>query len=99
MDLKTGRVILHRKDTEIPVSNLVIKAVEAMAEADGITGLKFETKAGVPLYNNDWIAAVDYDDHDDDNNYDDDEYNQDEEYEYEEDDNYEDEIDPEELAH
>lgn len=41
MDLQTGRVITWRKATEIPVNHMVIQTVERMAEADGITTLKF----------------------------------------------------------
>ena len=60
MDLKSGRVISRRKVTEIPVNDLVIEAVEKMATNDGLGSLKFETKAGVTLHDNDWIAGVDY---------------------------------------
>ena len=47
MDLNTGRVITCRKVTEIPVTDVVIKAVEAMAHNQGFKNLKFKNRHGV----------------------------------------------------
>ena len=46
MDLQTGRVIIRSRVTEIPVTDLVIKTVEMMAEDQGIGSLKFYNKKG-----------------------------------------------------
>ena len=100
MNLKTGRVITRRKVTEIPVTDLVCKAVENLAKEDGITELKFKyktkTKKGDWILDADWIAGVDYEDNKNQN--DDDEEDEDYDYEPEDDEEYEEEIDPEELA-
>ena len=60
MDLNSGRVIARGgKITEIPVTNVVIKAVEAMAEKEGFKSLKFKNRHGVVFFDTDWIAGVD----------------------------------------
>ena len=59
--------------TEIPVSDLVIKAVEKMGYDQGFptTGTKF-TNRQVQIYlDNDWIAGVDYDEYEDEENHED----------------------------
>ena len=61
MDLNSGRVITRRKVTEIPVTELVIKAVEQMAYNEGFKSLKFKNRRGVIFHDTDWIAGVDYD--------------------------------------
>jgi len=55
------------------VTDVVIKAVETMAIAQGFTNLKFKNRHGVIFHDADWIAGVDYDDNDDTNEEDDDE--------------------------
>jgi hypothetical protein len=64
MDLNTGAVITRRKVTEIPVTTLVIKAVEEMAYAEGFKSLKFRNRHGVVFHDTDWIPGVDYEDRD-----------------------------------
>ena len=64
MDLNTGCVIMCRKVTEIPVTNVVIKAVEAMAHNQGFKNLKFKNRHGVIFHDAGWLAGVDYEDED-----------------------------------
>ena len=64
MDLNTGRVITCRKVTKIPVTDVVIKAVEAMAHNQGFKNLKFKNRHGVIFHDADWLAGVDYEDED-----------------------------------
>ena len=66
MDLNTGRVITCRKVTEIPVTDVVIRAVEAMAHNQGFKNLKFKNRHGVIFHDADWLAGVDYEDEDED---------------------------------
>ena len=73
MDLNSGRMITQNIIHVIPVTDVVIKAVETMAIAQGFTNLKFKNRHGVIFHNADWIAGVDYDDNDDANQEDDDE--------------------------
>ena len=60
MDLNSGRVITQRKVTEVPVTKLVIKAVEQMAYNKGFKSLKFKNRHGVIFHETDWITGVDY---------------------------------------
>ena len=50
----------QNKSTDIPVNNLVIKAVVKMAADNKITTLKFEKKSGVLLHPNYWLTGVHY---------------------------------------
>ncbi len=79
MDLNSGQVITCSCVTEIPIMNVVIKAVEQMAEQQGFKSLKFKNHHGVVFFDTDWIAGVDYDDNDNDyddyDDQDDDDYN------------------------
>ena len=70
MDLTSGLVITHANVTEIPVTDLVIKAVEKMGYDQGFpaTGMKFTHKQGQIYLDNDWIAGVDYDEYEDEEN-------------------------------
>ena len=54
-------MITQRKVTEIPVTELVIKAVKQMAYNEGFKSLKFKNRHGVIFHDTDWIAGVDYD--------------------------------------
>ncbi|MGC8486574.1 MAG: Ig-like domain-containing protein, partial [Candidatus Baltobacteraceae bacterium] len=94
MYLNSGRVITRPRVWEIPVTPVVIRAVETMAEEQGIKSLKLQNRRKTTLYLADWIAGVDYNnknnDHDDE---DDTEYENEENNnaEYEDDDAIEDE--------
>ena len=73
MDLRTGKLITRRRVTVLPVTPVVVKAVEAMATKQGITSLKFadrkkrSTDDGVAFYPADWIAGVDYEEPENEN--------------------------------
>ena len=56
MDLMTGRVITRPRVVEIPMTERVIKTVEAMAFRQGIKSLKFMDKFKQDLDAADWIA-------------------------------------------
>jgi hypothetical protein len=83
MDLNSGRVITRQRVWEIPVTPIIIQAVEAMAEEQGIKTLKLQNRRKTIFYPADWIAGVDYEDEDnnnedkDTNNEDDDDNNDD----------------------
>ena len=57
---ETRLTIARGKVTDIPVKNLVIKAVNNMAEDNKITNIRFENKSGVLLHPNYWLEGVDY---------------------------------------
>jgi hypothetical protein len=59
MDLRSGR-------EAIPVTDLVIQAVENLAIQQGITTLKFTNNTRQSIYPADWIAGVEYEDTEDD---------------------------------
>jgi hypothetical protein len=80
MDLNSGQLISRNIVHEIPVTNVVIKAVENMAYQQGFKSLKFKNRNDVIYHDADWIAGVDYDDPSDIEN-------EDEEYDNEEDEN------------
>jgi len=60
MNLATGRVVTAMKVFEKPVTDFVIKAVEAMAAEQNIKTLKLTGRNKQPLFPADWIAGVDY---------------------------------------
>jgi hypothetical protein len=57
-DLNSGRVITV---TQVPVTDVVIKAIELIAEDQGFKSLKFKNRKGAIFHDADWIAGVDYD--------------------------------------
>jgi hypothetical protein len=59
-DLSTQRVITRRGLTVMPITQTVIDTVEAIAEAEGMKGLRIKTKRNVTLYDSSWTAGVDY---------------------------------------
>ena len=62
MNLKSVLPITRRKVTNIPVKNMVIKAMVNMTEDNKITTFKFENKAVVLLNPTYWLAGVDHED-------------------------------------
>ena len=62
MDLNSGQLITRNIVDEIPVTDVVIKAIETMAYNQGFKSLKFYNRNGVIYHDADWIAGVDYDD-------------------------------------
>jgi hypothetical protein len=90
-DLNSGRVITRARVTQIPVTDVVIKAIERIAEDHGFKSLKFKNRKGAIFHDADWIAGVDYDeniqqeddydkDYDEDDNEDPDEDIEDDQY-------------------
>jgi hypothetical protein len=76
MDLNSGLLITRNIAHELPVTDVVIKAVEVIAYTQGFKSLKFKNRHGVVFHDADWIAGVDYDNNDnDDNENEDNEYN------------------------
>jgi hypothetical protein len=99
-DLNLNRVITRARVTQIPVTDMVMRAIERIAEDQGFKTLKFKNQKGTIFHNADWIAGVDYDDNitqdaEDDKAYDEDE-NKDPDYDENIDDEY-DRIDEDEL--
>jgi hypothetical protein len=97
-DLNSNRVITRARVSQIPVTDVVIKAIEQIAEDQGFKSLKFKTCKGAIFHDADWIAGVDYDeniqqDADDNEAYED---NENEEQDEEIDEEY-DRIDDEEI--
>jgi hypothetical protein len=100
LDLRTGRLITRRAITPVPMTQSVIELVHALAERDNMpNGLKITTKTGHILYDSAWIAGVDYE-HEDENNedYDDDYTESEEESDEESEEDEYDEMDPNEIA-
>jgi hypothetical protein len=60
-DLNSGKVIIRARVTQIPVTDVVIKAIERIAEDQGFKSLKFKNRKGAIFHDADWIAGVDYD--------------------------------------
>ena len=65
MDLNSGQLDSRNIVHEIPVTDVVIKAVENMAYQQGFKSLKFKNRNGVIYHDADCIIGVDYDDPDD----------------------------------
>ena len=62
MNLNTGELITCKKiHGPLPMTDLVINAVEQMAYREGFKTLKITGKNNVPLFPADWTAGVDYD--------------------------------------
>ena len=60
MDLYSGKRITRRKVHEIPISPAIVKLVDNMGAAQGITSLKIRSCKGEIEFPDDWIAGVDY---------------------------------------
>ena len=60
MDLNLGLLITRSCVTQILVTDVIIKAVKAMATAQGFKTLKFKNRHRVVFHDADWIAGVDY---------------------------------------
>jgi hypothetical protein len=103
MDLNSGLLLQPGTVTVLPVTDLVIKTVHALAEAQGFKSLKFKNRHGVILHDADWTAGVDYEGDDDDVEDDDEEEDDgnvadgDDGYQDEEEQDEDDEVDQTEL--
>ncbi|WP_288992819.1 polyprotein of Ty1/Copia retrotransposon [uncultured Marinobacter sp.] len=96
MDLNSGQLITRNIVHEIPVTDVVIKAVETMAYQQGFKSLKFKNRNGIIYHDADWIAGVDYDD-DEENEDNDEQYYDNEDEEIEDQLEQYEQIDPDEI--
>jgi hypothetical protein len=92
-DLNSGRVITRARVTQIPVMDVVIKAIEQIAANQGFKTLKFKNRQGTIYHDADWIAGVDYDENIQQDVEDDEAYDDDENEDQDEDENIDDECD------
>ena len=60
MNVATGREVSTQRVTQIPITPLFIKAVEALAKKEGMTQVKIENKFRKIIYHNDATPGVDY---------------------------------------
>jgi hypothetical protein len=60
-DLNSGSVITRARVTQIPVTDMVIKAIKRIAQDQGFKSQKFKNQKGAIFHDADWIAGVDYD--------------------------------------
>jgi hypothetical protein len=60
-DLNSNRVITRARVSQIPITYVVIKAIEKIAEDQGFKSLKFKNRKVAIFHDADWIAGVDYD--------------------------------------
>jgi hypothetical protein len=58
MNLQTGMMNTRNTIWERPLTDLVIQAVEAMADEQDIKTLKLTGRNKIPIYPADWIAGV-----------------------------------------
>jgi hypothetical protein len=60
-DLNSGRVITRARVTQIPVTDVGIKAIKHITGDQGFKSLKFKNCKGTIFHNADWIAGVNCD--------------------------------------
>ena len=65
LNVVTGKAVNTPKVKEIPITELMVKAVERMAEKDGIKTLKITNRNGESLFPGDSSAGVDFMEDDD----------------------------------
>jgi hypothetical protein len=71
--IPTNRTIIRRRVTPIPITPSVIKEVETLAESQNMPkGLKIQNKSGHVLFDSTWLAGVEYDEEE----FDDDDYSE-----------------------
>jgi hypothetical protein len=58
MDITSGRMITRPRVKELPMTELIINAVDKLGAKDGARTLKFSARDGTPLEPADWIAGV-----------------------------------------
>ena len=61
MNLETRECITHQHVIAIPITSTVIKAVEAMAEAQRVISMKILGQNKVRILPANWVAGLDYD--------------------------------------
>ena len=77
LNLETGEVVSRQYVTPIPITSTIIRAVESMAEAQGVKSMRITGRNNVRILPADWIAGVHYDEEIEDE--DNDEYENDDE--------------------
>ena len=60
MSLETGELITCSRIWEVPITSMVIKAVEELTYKQGIKSLKITSHNKVPLLPANWVAGVDH---------------------------------------
>ena len=60
MDLGSGHLVTWNSIKELPITDLVIKAVKALATTQHMKSLKFSNCHKIPIHPADWIKGVDY---------------------------------------
>ena len=63
LNLATNEEVRTPKVTQVPFTNLVIKAVESLAIQEGMSSLKLENHSRTVIYNNDYQPGVDYEEY------------------------------------
>ena len=79
LNLATGQVIVRPKIRELPITDIIIDAVEKLADKDGIKSMKFSRIDGLPFEDPAWIAGVENDENKNDENGDDTNFDSDDE--------------------
>jgi len=59
LNLATNKEITSTRVTQVPITDLVIRAVEELAAQDGMTPLKIENRARTMIYNNNMLPGID----------------------------------------
>jgi hypothetical protein len=103
MNIHTGRLVHRTQFDVLPVTQLVIDAVENLAYMEGVKSFKIRGRNKKPIFPADWIAGVDYDEEleyvQDDEYENDSNTSDDEEYDNDlDDERYYDRVDPEEMG-
>ena len=102
LHLPTNAVIKRRTVTPVPITPAIIKQVHALAAQERMPeGLKIENRTGQLFYDSAWIAGVDYNEEEFDDQFDEDYADEDSERNDDDDDLPEgqfDEIDPDEMT-
>ena len=60
MALNTGLLLSTSTVTKLPITDVVVKAVENLAYNQGFKSLKFQNRRGEPIYDVSLTAGVDY---------------------------------------
>ena len=95
LHLQTNKVVKRRQLTKIPITPSIINQVHALAVLDGMPeGLKIKNRTNNIIFDSAWIAGVDYDEEE----FNDDDYEDEEEGDIQEEEEMYDEMDENELA-
>ena len=78
LHLPTNSIIRRRTVTPVPITPAIIKQVHTIAEQEDMpAGLKIKNRTGQVFYESEWIAGVDYDEEEFDDELDQDDYKDD----------------------